>query len=220
MKRTFLALLLTAAPAALAGPVTFAIDSGKSELLAFTKPTGIFKGASHSHLIKAEKIAGKIVYDAEAPAASTVTVSFPVSALTVDDPALRKREGMTSNLSENDRKQIDKDMRGEKQLNEKKFGQISFESTRVTAKGAGKLEVTGALGIHGVKKTVTLPIAFSVKDGAFRGEGKLTFNHKDFGLEPFTAVLGTVRNAEPIRLKILLVGTADTGTSKQSGAAP
>jgi polyisoprenoid-binding protein YceI len=208
MVRTLMFLLLVALPA-VAAPVTFTVDPKQTELLAFTEPTGLFKGASHSHIIRAASgVAGKIVYDADAVGSSWVTVSFPVSGLVVDEAALRKREGMNAGPSEKDHKEIDSTMRSEKQLDESHWAQMSFDSNKVVSKGDGKLEVTGRLGIHGVKKAITIPISFTVKDNVFRGEGTVTITHKDFGMEPITAVLGTVRNAEPIRLKVLLVGTA------------
>ena len=207
-------LALLAAPA-FAGETTYVLDPAKTELLAFTEPTGVFKGASHSHVVRAAKgVSGKIVYDADAIGSSSVAVSFPVSGLAVDEPDMRKREGLTKPLSEKDRKSISESMRSEKQLDEKRFGQISFESTKVVSKGEGKLEVTGRMAIHGVKRNITLPISYTVNDGVFTGQGTYTFDHKDFGLEPFVAVLGTVRNAEPIRLKIRLVGSEKAGEKK------
>jgi polyisoprenoid-binding protein YceI len=218
MLRTTVLILLLGLPAA-AAPVTFSIDPEKSELLAFTEPTGLLKGASHSHVIRAAKgVAGKIVFDADSIGSSWVSVSFPVTGLVVDEPTLRKREGMKGQPSEKDRGEIDKAMRAENQLDEKHWGQISFDSSKISAKGDGKAEVNGRFALHGVKKNITLPITYSVKDGVFRGEGTVTINHKDFGMEPITAVLGTVRNAEPITIKILLVGNEKQSPVKAEAA--
>jgi polyisoprenoid-binding protein YceI len=219
MSRTLVLFLFLSLPAA-AAPATFMIDSDKSELLAFTEPTGLFKGASHSHVIRAAKgVAGKIVFDAEAVSASWVSVSLPVSGLVVDEPSLRKRESMTTMPSEKDRGEIDKTMRSEKQLDESHWGQISFDSNKVVDKGDGKLEITGRFALHGVKKNITLPISYQVKGDIFRGQGEVTITHKDFGMEPITAVLGTVRNAEPIRLKILLVGSVKQPAKAEAAPA-
>jgi polyisoprenoid-binding protein YceI len=115
---------------------------------------------------------------------------------------------METMLSDRDREDVLKSMRSAKQLDERKYPHITFDSTKVTRLDAGKLEVTGRMGIHGVRKSITLLVSYSIADGKFRGEGSFTFTHKDFGIPTFTAVMGTVRNAEPIRLKILLVGIA------------
>jgi polyisoprenoid-binding protein YceI len=224
MTRVALITLLCAATS-WAAPVTYALDPEKSELLAFTSPTGIFEGASHSHVIRAQKISGKIIYDADAVASSWVTVSFPVDAMVVDEPALRTREGMTTMPTERDREDVTRTIRSPKQLDASRFPSISFDSTRVVKLDDGKLEVTGRLGIHGMRKTITLPIDFKLTTEGFRGEGTYTFNHKDFGIQTYSALMGTVRNAEPIRLKILLVGIPRTATDVLidpllTGAAP
>lgn len=206
MVRAFLPLVF--ALPALAAPVTFSLDPGKTELLAFTTPTGLFKDASHSHVVRAHQVTGEIVYDAESPGASRVSVSFPVSALVVDDPGLRQREGLHPALSERDREDVTRSMLSLKQLDVQRFREISFESTQVARRGEGRLEVTGRLGIHGVRKTVTLPVTYAVEGDSFRGEGELTIEHRDFGIWTFSALMGTVRNSEAIRLKIVLVGRA------------
>jgi polyisoprenoid-binding protein YceI len=211
MKRVALFTLLSAATA-WAAPVTYALDPEKCELLAFTSPTGLFEGASHSHVVRAQKVSGKIIYDADAVSSSWVTVSFPVEAMVIDEPALRTREGMTTMPTERDREDVARTIRSPKQLDVGRFPSISFDSTRVVKLDDGKLEVTGRLGIHGVRKTITLPIDFKFTADGFRGEGTYTFTHKDFGIATYSALMGTVRNAEPIRLKILLVGIPRTAT--------
>ena len=65
---------------------------------------------------------------------------------------------------------------------------ITFQSTRVTRKGADTFAVDGKLTIHGVTKDVTLPVTYLgvAKDpwGKERAgfEAEITINRKDFGL--------------------------------------
>lgn len=220
MSRAILLVLLPVA--AFADPTTYVLDAERTELLAFTKPAGLFKGASHSHVVKATKAVGKVVFDPDEPAESLISVSFPTDALVVDDPELRKREGMKAGLSEKDRKEISSSMLGPSQLDANRHPRIAFESSTVRLVGKGKAEVIGTFDIHGVKRDFMVPVKYSVKDGEFVGEGSLTVRHEDFGLEPFVAVLGTVRNAEPIRLEVKLVGRAKgpqaSVTAAESGA--
>jgi polyisoprenoid-binding protein YceI len=69
-----------------------------------------------------------------------------------------------------------------------KFPDITFKSSKITAKGAGKFDVAGTLTIHGVAKEVTLPVSMAgpVKDP--RGTEKVgfetttTINRKDYGV--------------------------------------
>jgi polyisoprenoid-binding protein YceI len=200
-----LAVTLLCSTWALAEPVTYALDEKRSELLAITTPKGVLKGVSHPHVVRASTVKGKILFDVEDISASSVEVTVPVSSLVVDEPRVRSREGMKP-FSEDDRKKVAASMLSEKQLDAQRFPRISFQSARLTRTGERTADVTGELEIHGVKKTVTMPITWSLDDGQFRGEGTLTVNHSDFEMKPFTAALGTIRNAEPIRLKVKLVG--------------
>lgn len=197
----------------LAAPVTYELDPQKTELLAITHPGGI-PGASHPHTIHATMVSGKIVWDSEAPAASSVTVSFPTGGLVNDDPALRKREGMKE-LSEGSREAVGNNLREEDQLAPKLFPTIAFDSTAVKDLGYGQLEVKGKLSIRGVEKEIALPVNVAVKDGTFTGEGALIIKHSDFRFRPYSAALGAVKNLDEISLKLKLVGR-----EKAAAAAP
>jgi len=69
-----------------------------------------------------------------------------------------------------------------------KYPEIVFKSTKVVAKGQDRYEVTGDFTMHGVTKSLTLPVAFlgTMKDP--RGTEKsgfeieTTVNRKDFGI--------------------------------------
>jgi polyisoprenoid-binding protein YceI len=190
----------------LAAPVTYEVDAKKTELLAVTAPGGL-PGTGHAHVIAASKVTGKIVYDAEAPKESTVSVSFPTDGLRADDPALRRREGMPD-LSDGSRQGVNNNMREDDQLNPRLFPTVSFVSTSVKDIGHGQLEVTGKLSIRGVEKEITIPVSVKVKGDELIGTGSLLIRHSDFKFKPYSAALGAVKNLDEIGLKITLVGRA------------
>jgi len=85
----------------------------------------------------------------------------------------------------------DKDLRSENFFDAAKFPTITFKSTKVVPKGNDAYEVTGDLTMHGVTKTITVP----VKHGGFlkvagrSGMGEKTgfeisfpLNRKDYGI--------------------------------------
>lgn len=190
----------------LAAPVTYDLDPAKTELLALTSPGGI-PGMSHPHAIVATQVKGKIIYDAEAPAASKVQISFPTDGLKNDDPALRKREGMAE-MSDGSRESVAENMRGDDQLSPKLFPTISFESTSIKDLGHGQLQVTGKISIRGVEKEVSLPVNVKVTPTEFTGSGALVVKHSDFKFKAYSAALGAVKNLDEITLKVKLSGKA------------
>jgi len=206
------ALLAALAPALTAAdPVRFAIDPAETELVALTRPAGLLRSASHPHAIAARGVAGEVRWDAERPERSSVEVRFPAGELENDDPALRRKYGLSGTLDEADRRKVAEALRGPDQLDVARHPLISFVSRSVTRLEADRLEVRGLLTLRGVGAEVALPVQLVVKDGVLRGEGTLPITHAMFGFQPISAALGTIRNAEEIVLRLTLVGRAPPG---------
>ena len=82
----------------------------------------------------------------------------------------------------------DKDLRSANFFEVEKYPEITFKSTRITAKGGDRYEVTGNLTMHGTTKEVTLPVSFlgflsAGRMGDKAGfETSITLNRKDYGI--------------------------------------
>jgi polyisoprenoid-binding protein YceI len=82
----------------------------------------------------------------------------------------------------------DKHLRTADFFDVEKFPEITFKSTKVAPAGKDKYNVTGTFTMHGVSKTVTIPVSFLgfVKDpwGNERAgfEVTTTLNRKDYGI--------------------------------------
>jgi len=112
---------------------------------------------------------GVIKYDKQNPAASSV--EFKVKAASID----------TSN---NDR---DEHLRGKDFFDVQSFPELTFTSTKVAAKDANTLDVTGNLTLHGVTREVTIPVqvlgSMKTPNGEKAGfETAFTINRKDYGI--------------------------------------
>ena len=112
---------------------------------------------------------GVIKYDRLNPAASSVELT--VKAASID----------TAN---NDR---DEDLRSKKFFDVQAYPTLTFTSTRVVAKDASTLEVTGNLTMHGVTREVVLPVTVLGTVQAPRSEKAgfettFTVNRKEFGI--------------------------------------
>lgn len=130
------ALLLSASPLALAAPVTYDLDAGHTMVLA----TWNHKGLSNPSAMFSD-IEGTLVYDAENPAASTLTVSIPLASVHTS----------SSKLNEH--------LQSDDFFNVAKFPVATFKSTKVEQGAAAyMLDVTGDLSFHGVTKPVTLAV--------------------------------------------------------------
>lgn len=158
-----LASLLMASPAA-AAPETFKFDKAHSHVgfrirHFVSKVEGRFK-----------EYDGVITLDRQNPAASNVELTIQAASIDTGN------EGR------------DKDLRSPNFFDVEKYPTMTFKSTKVVPKGNDTYDVTGDFTMHGVTKTITVPI----KHGGFAKAGKgekagfenatLLLNRKDFGI--------------------------------------
>lgn len=196
---SFLALLiLVAAP-------TYTLDKKQSELVVKTSKAGFAAALAHNHVIRATELEGSIGWDPAAPEAASVKVTVQTAALVVDDPAMRKKHGEPSELSAGDRKKITDAMLDSGQLDVRKFPTISFSSTALQKDAKGWL-LSGNLTLHGVTKAVKLPVTIDVKGTALTADGTLRLRTSDYGIKPYSAALGAIKNRDEVELVLHLVG--------------
>jgi hypothetical protein len=104
------------------------------------------------------------------------------------------------------RVKIEENFRGRSQLDAEVFPKLTFRADRCAARADGRFDVTGPLTIHGVSRPTTVVMDIDADGQAFRARGRLVAEHGDFGMKPFTAALGAVRNAAPLTFGIDLRG--------------
>ena len=173
---------LVAAPA-LAEPVKYNFDPGHSQILFETAHLGysttwnMFSGFE-----------GVIEFDAENPAQSSVSVSFPAaSMLTGFEP--RYQHFMTAEFFDPAKDQT-----------------VSFKSTLIEVTGEKTAKITGDLTLNGVTKPVVLDTVLN-QAGDHPMEGKpwlgfgatTTLVRSEFGLGAYTPFIG---DEIPVRIQI------------------
>ena len=162
-----LALLALAALPALAELETFTFDKGHT-LVGFRIRHFVSKVEGRFN-----KFDGTIWIDRQNPSASKVELTIQADSI---DTANENR---------------DKDLRSENFFDVAKFPAITFKSTKVVAKGSDTYEVTGDFTMHGVTKSITVPVKHGgfVKVKGRTGMGEkagfeisFALNRKDYGI--------------------------------------
>jgi polyisoprenoid-binding protein YceI len=173
MRWGFLAAgLLAAAPAAFGGEQIFQVERSRSEVVfhivhMIGKVRGRFTAFS-----------GQIRADPARP--EHASVEFAIQAASINTGLPRR----------------DDHLRGADFFDVKKYPEITFKSTKVTVQGKDSYVVHGPLSMHGVVKTVVLPVAVTAAAGNERGnetlrfEIKTTLDRKDYGIV-WNKVLGS-----------------------------
>ena len=171
MKQTLLAAVLAlTATGAFAAPEKYNLDPSHSQVvfsynhLGFSTTTGMFSGFE-----------GEIMFDAEDPAASSVSVSMPVMSMFT---GWEKREQHF--MSEDFFGASEGDM-------------VTFTSTGIEVTGETTANITGDLTMNGVTKSVVLDATLNQKADAHPMENKpwlgfdatTTLLRSDFGVDKF-----------------------------------
>ena len=197
------------ATGASAQSVTYRLEASKSRLfvMVYKDPDALGAKLSHDHVVQARGWEGQVVWDPTEPTRCEVSFRVPVSKLDPDPPALRKRVGLKRMLTEGDRATVKENLLGPDQLWGEKHKAITFKATRCTPKGA-KLAVSGELTIRGKTRPVTasMKVGLDAKSGEMTASGSLLIRHTWFGFEPYSALGGTLRNRDELRLFIVARG--------------
>lgn len=184
---------------------TFSLDGKKSELVVKTFKEGFAAALAHNHVIKATEAKGELAWDPAAPEATKIAVTVNVAGLVADEFELRKKHGQTNEVSANDQRKVTQAMLGPDQLDAAKFPTISFTSSSVAKDASGAMVVTGKFTLHGVSREVKVPVNIQTKDNQIVGDGKLALRVSDYGIQPYSTALGSIKNKDQVELVLHLV---------------
>ncbi|MCB9678001.1 MAG: YceI family protein [Alphaproteobacteria bacterium] len=159
----------------------------------------------HDHVVAASDFTGHVTWDPRVPSACDVAIRFPVSALQVDPGNARSWEGLEGTTSDADKSAIAKNMTGKHQLAASLFPDIAFQSTRCEPTENGAI-VHGGLSIHGVDAPVKARMTIEADGDEIHARGSFTSDHAAWGLEPFTAMLGSLRNDDALKFVVYVRG--------------
>lgn len=195
----------TAAPS---GPRTYVIDGKKSQLVIQVFKDGAAAAFAHDHTVHAAELSGEVVADVAAPNTAKVNVTVQAKSLVNDDPQVRKQFGLDPTVPEKDRQAVNDSMKAEEQLWVSKYPTITFASTSVEKGADGKITLVGDFTFRGVTKKLRLPITVKIEGDTLKGDGKVRFKTSDWGMKPYSAFLGAVKNKDEVVLNVHLVGVA------------
>ena len=164
--------------------------SQKDSLLQVNTGTeGLLGGLAHEHTIVAESFTGAVSYDPASPEEMTITVALESRSLKVID----------RDVDESVRNEIEANMLA--MLQPKTHPSMRFVSSKATVVEGG-LEVVGVMSICGQSKPLTMLVTLVQHGEGYRATSNFTLNHSDFGLEPYSAALGTIRVSDALTFRI------------------
>lgn len=220
-----LLLALLAAPAFTAplAPIApapaYTIDPARSLFAVLTHKAGLASGLAHDHLVVAGQAKTGLDFDPANPEATRFTFAAAVEVLEIDAPGARaawkgrfKELGIHSGdlppVSDSDRAKVRAAMLGASQLDGARFPEVRAAVVALTRGAPGPASgwvVQLQLTIHGKTVERSLPATWSEKEGTLTAEIWGEFRFQEFGIEPYSTMLGAIRNDERFHLFVSVV---------------
>ena len=191
----------------------FVISTDKSWIRVLVMRAGLLSGLGHNHVVASHDIAGTIDF-ASRFGESAVEFEFPVTKLEVDDPESRDAEGdeFSGRVSEKDIRGTRKNMLGQQLLRAETYPLIVVRSTTVSGT-IDQMTVTADVEILGHTRSIVFPATASVTNQQLEVSGEMRITHADLGLTPFSAAFGTLKVADEMTIRFLVVAyPTDTTT--------
>jgi polyisoprenoid-binding protein YceI len=192
---------------------TYTIAPSESVFAVVTHKAGIASALAHDHFVYPETYTTELSADPAHPDQAHFKLQFATTALVNDDPTAKEKwyphvkaagilDAPFKKVCERDRKTIREHMLDESQLDAEHYPTISAELKGIREQGSTHgdntyaYEATVALTVHG--KTVEHAFAANIKPNGdtVRVEAVGSFNFTDFGIAPYSAFLGAVRNQD------------------------
>lgn len=165
-------------------------DARDAQLLVFTLKEGLLSKVAHDLELRAQRLEVKI--DGEA----SVQLCVQVRGLRVVH-AMLNGKAAPSLLSSRDKSKIEDTLCSPDVLHAQAHPRIELSSTSVTPRGDG-YRVQADLTIRGETRPVTAEVA-RVGD---RLETEVRLDQRDFGITPYSALLGTLKVQPVVRVRL------------------
>ena len=188
--------LLSLSPTADAGDYSL---GGKLYVQVFKDPDTLGAGLSHDHVMISKDFTGSATFDQSDPGPCSISITVPVSSLDVDPDYMRQAVGYDTMLTASQREDVKSNMLAENQLNAAAHPNITFQSTSCTASS-----ISGNLTIRGQTQPVTMEAAITEDGEQLTARGSLIIRATQFGFQPYSALLGQLKNRDDMTLTISL----------------
>ena len=157
-------------------------DASTADCLVYTFREGLFSAVGHDLCLRVERFAVEVTGDAQAP---SILARFDAASLRA-----------TGDVSPSDARKIERNA-ADDVLDARRFATIEFRSTRVVRDGE-RARINGALTLHGQ----TRPLSFDASADAAAWTAEVRLDQRDFGIKPFTAMLGALRVRADVLVRI------------------
>jgi polyisoprenoid-binding protein YceI len=172
--------------------VRYSIETKGSTFTVRAFATGLLSTLGHNPTIAIPDFNGEVSVNPDTVEKSSLRIEIDPASLAV-----------TNDVSEKDRQEITRRMQAEV-LETDSFPQIVYECSRVSASTIGEGQywaaLNGELTLHGVTRAQPVSARVSVIGDMLRATGEVSIRQSDYGIEPVSAVGGTIKLKDELKL--------------------
>ena len=180
----------------------YRIDPARSRILVYVYREGALAKMGHDHVVASREVRGYALLPAD-PARARADFYFSVSTLSMDEPELRQGAGFTSEIAAEDIENTR--LRMLRLLDAEKHPYARIHAVRA-AGSPPDLVLDAELTLHGVTRTLNIPVRLTVEGGRFGVEGEADIRQTDFGITPFSVLGGALAVKDPLRIIFRIEG--------------
>ncbi|HEY7792266.1 MAG TPA: YceI family protein [Vicinamibacterales bacterium] len=189
-------------------PQAWTLVPAQSDVRIHVSRDSSFGFAGHDHEIVAPSFFGSLRIDPDSPGDTVVRIVFQAAAL--------KLSGRGENPQ--DIPEIQMTMLGPRVLDVEQYPTITFMSRAIqpaadaapeTQADVSRYTVSGDLSLHGVTRVVELPVTVQTSNTDILASGSVSIRQTDFGIQPVTAAMGTIKIKDELIIQFKLDAQLD-----------
>lgn len=160
-------------------------------------------GLGHEHAVMGKVQSGSIQLGASENAGSIV---IDMASFVADTAEARQYIGLKGDSARSTREKVTSTMLGAEVLDVTKYPTATFQiasAVPVKPKAGGasqSYQLDGELTLHGVTQPLRVVAQAEQREGHIRLRGSFMIRQTDFGIEPYSAALGTIRVADQLTI--------------------
>lgn len=172
----------------------FQIDSAQSLIAVTVRRGGVLARLGHDHVVASRRISGTV-----SSTQNRADFQFRLDEMTIDEPGLRQQAGLEQQPSADAIEGTRHNMLT-KVLDADRYPVVSIHAER----GAAGQPLRVSITLHGVTRTMAIPVELREENGAIKVKGTVTLNQTDFGLTPFSVMGGAMAVQDQLELRFNL----------------
>jgi polyisoprenoid-binding protein YceI len=185
----------------------FEVVPGRSLVSILVYRAGTLAAAGHNHVVASHDVRGVVAFTPDV-ARSRFRLRMPVATLTVDEPELRRAAGddFATEIPASAQAGTLRNMLSAAVLDAERFPEVLLRAEAIEAAPGGAL-ATVRITLRGETRVLAVPVRYEQKGDELLADGELRLRQSDFGIAPFTALLGAMRVQDEITVRFRILAS-------------